>query len=517
MSPLQPHPLDSDIEVFSTTITPKIKAEQPPRDEAQAQSCANSKKRQFLESWTSCREDESFGFLLDMRGDTREWPLGSDGKKLSMVAKIKQEDTDSWGKDLVVRDSCLGSYICEQFDMELLDSVKRYEPDREQRKRFFEAERAQNELDVTSPAVHAALFYQEMLSTACSLAGCTGVAALRLMKQIPDIYLNLIEELQRFKSIPSNINEVLIKELFQNSGTYSQATENKKCLPAANIWVKIPTANVGRIDFRHAVHSRRRYFFPLATKLKHYHWSFHGRENDPRAAVSISPQISAKIAIHSLLNHDDYGAIVIVTCAHNHPMFPARKLSSGSKGAKAYKDAAARIGAVGLTVTKLFLYSQALANQNIDVSDLDPALINPHLRQNLLKDVKIEQNGGLETDIEGIHVLIEKEAGLPLDERYIHQFLNELDEDGSHTELIITMVPRLAEQFHCVMTRLHDNTCKRIADKKWKEWEVVAWSNRLNMCEILARVFMSRETRKTFYLAFSGLCKTVKTLSGREV
>ncbi|KAJ7577653.1 hypothetical protein C8J56DRAFT_898811 [Mycena floridula] len=158
-SPLQPHPLDSDIEVVST-VTPKIKAEQPPHDKAQTQSCTNSKKRQvasenevielsdddhskkkklkkarhgkFPESWTSCREDESFGFLLDMRRDTREWPFGSDGKKLSMVAKIKQEDTDSWGKGSggsielkdcpivfaldeqrcqVARHSCSGSYI----------------------------------------------------------------------------------------------------------------------------------------------------------------------------------------------------------------------------------------------------------------------------------------------------------------------------------------------------------------------------------------------------------------------
>ncbi|KAJ7579514.1 hypothetical protein C8J56DRAFT_897347 [Mycena floridula] len=46
MSPLQPHPLDSDIEVFSTTVTPKIKAEQPPHDKGQTQSRTNSKKRQ---------------------------------------------------------------------------------------------------------------------------------------------------------------------------------------------------------------------------------------------------------------------------------------------------------------------------------------------------------------------------------------------------------------------------------------------------------------------------------------
>ncbi|KAJ7586636.1 hypothetical protein C8J56DRAFT_1085151 [Mycena floridula] len=567
-SPLQPHPLDSDIEVVSTTVTPKIKTEQPPHDKAQTQSRTNSKKRQvasenevielsdadrpkkkklkktrhgkvqitrefyidrletiheFPESWTSCREDESFGFLLDMRGDTREWPLGSDGKKLSM-------DTDSWGKGSggstelkdcpivfaldeqrcqVARHSCSGSYICEQFDMELLDSVERYEPDWEQRKRFFEAERAQNELEATSPAVHAALFYQEMLSTACSLAGCTGVAVLRPMKQKNfDGKMNFIgcsgwvsgspdTKRHRFKSIPSNIDEVLLKELFQNSGAYSQATVDRYLLKSQVAACKYIVSSVTG-----------------AKGKKKCPYSHIDAGNRAVSAQLKTRPCKAKIAIYSPLNRDDYRAIVIITGAHNHPMFPVRKLSSGSKGAKAYKDAAARIGAVGLTVTKL---DAALANQNIDVSDLDPALINPRLRRNLLKDVKIEQNGGLETDIKGIHALIEKGAGLPLDERYIHQFLNELDEDGSRTELIITMVPRLAEQFHCVTTTLHDNTYKRIADKKWKEWEVVAWSNRLNMRETLARVFMSRETRKSFYLAFSGLWKTVKTLTGREV
>lgn len=63
----------------------------------------------------------------------------------------------------------------------------------------------------------------------------------------------------------------------------------------------------------------------------------------------------------------------------------------------------------------------------------------------------------------------------PPSKRYIHEISSK---DGIN--MIITMLPGLAQRVHFANATLHDNTYKRVFGD-WKEWEVVIWDQRLNM------------------------------------
>jgi hypothetical protein len=63
----------------------------------------------------------------------------------------------------------------------------------------------------------------------------------------------------------------------------------------------------------------------------------------------------------------------------------------------------------------------------------------------------------------------------PPSKRYIHEISSK---DG--VNMIITMLPGLAQRVHFANATLHDNTYKRVFGD-WKEWEVVIWDQRLNM------------------------------------
>ena len=69
-------------------------------------------------------------------------------------------------------------------------------------------------------------------------------------------------------------------------------------------------------------------------------------------------------------------------------------------------------------------------------------------------------------------VLYHQKAGrenFPPEKQYIHEVQSR---DG--VDMIITMLPFLANRIHDADAPLHDNTYKRVFGN-WKEWEVVIW------------------------------------------
>lgn len=62
----------------------------------------------------------------------------------------------------------------------------------------------------------------------------------------------------------------------------------------------------------------------------------------------------------------------------------------------------------------------------------------------------------------------------PLEKQYIHEVQSR---DG--VNMVVTMLPSLADRVHAADASLHDNTYKRLFGE-WKEWEVVIWDKRLN-------------------------------------
>ena len=125
----------------------------------------------------------------------------------------------------------------------------------------------------------------------------------------------------------------------------------------------------------------------------------------------------------------------------------------------------------------------------------DPALATPRNRQKIIHDLKNKKNPH-STDIEGsvtlpfsnptfcyfsyspgaVYFQRLNYQNLPAEARYIHEVSSH---DG--VDLIITMLPFLAAHIHSASATLHNNKYKCVFGE-WKEWEVVVWDSKLNMC-----------------------------------
>jgi hypothetical protein len=66
-------------------------------------------------------------------------------------------------------------------------------------------------------------------------------------------------------------------------------------------------------------------------------------------------------------------------------------------------------------------------------------------------------------------------------DHYVHHIIHE---DG--IDVVVTMLPGLANRIHLTRSTLHDNTYKRVKEHntldntRFKEWEVVIWDPYLN-------------------------------------
>ena len=70
--------------------------------------------------------------------------------------------------------------------------------------------------------------------------------------------------------------------------------------------------------------------------------------------------------------------------------------------------------------------------------------------------------------------LYEAEQSKPMADRYIHEISSC---DGIN--IIVTLIPALAERLHFAKATQHDNTYKR-AHGEWKEWEATIWDEQLD-------------------------------------
>ncbi|KAF9004431.1 hypothetical protein BDZ89DRAFT_1238367 [Hymenopellis radicata] len=103
---------------------------------------------------------------------------------------------------------------------------------------------------------------------------------------------------------------------------------------------------------------------------------------------------------------------------------------------------------------------------------------------------------------------------LSLEEQYIHEVRLSGGREGN---VVVTIYQELVELIHSARSTFHDHTYKRVRDKDWKEWEVVLFNLRLNSRTTVARIYMTRETREAFKLAWSLLWNTTRRLTGRPV
>ncbi|KAJ7775009.1 hypothetical protein B0H16DRAFT_1265082, partial [Mycena metata] len=479
---------------------------------------ALSKAQSLSSESDSDAPEGDFAYLLDLSDDTREW-VDKNGDLLSMVAIIKSEDQDAWGEGTggsvskptkvaaldgapcqVATHRCQGVYICSQLDTSLLEGHERYEPDDEAMRDLFEADRVVNVRDTSSMSLVVAAFYNDVYTKKCPFIDasgnqCQGGPVYRKLRQMNfDGKYGFIGcqnysagGKHRFVSINRDVDEDLLRELFQNNGRFTS-------------FVNVVSTNCARVlPPRQGGKGNR--------KCPYTHVDQNGLILPGNI---VRRPCNTWIKIFAPIDRNGRRAIIYLSKPHNHPRPPCTKLSRDGKDA--YKQAILAAGATNLTVLKYDngSYTSKIFNGNIPAS-LDPALLNPRIKRKLIYDLKTTENPhGLSW--EGVCFFQEKmRETLPPEKRYI-QYLT--SDDG--VQIVLTMLPFLAGRIHAAKASLHDNMYARLHGV-WKEWEVVIWDDKLNCRVTITRIYSKRETEEVFAKMWPALWDTIERVTGVQV
>ncbi|KAJ7138641.1 hypothetical protein C8R46DRAFT_1321667, partial [Mycena filopes] len=466
--------------------------------------------------------DRDFAYRVDLTADDREW-LDGTNKPLSMAAIIKSEDQDSWGggsagsvalakatkvvaldgvQCQVANHGCQGVYICDQLDPGLLDGHERYEPDDDDMRELFNAERTVNVRETSSMGMRAAAFYTEIHSKPCPHTAngvpCAGLPVYRPLRQVNldgkngfigcQNYRAGTARTHRFISINRDVKEDLIRELLANNGRFT-----------SDVHLDPETATCARV-----LHPRSGGKGDRLCPYTHI-----DEDQQVIKGKIIHRPCGATIRIFSPIDRTDRRAIVYFVGPHNHPRFPATKVSRAGKDA--YRHAVDAAGVSGLTVLKLD--SAASTSKLFDgriPAQLDPALANARVKRGIIAKVKRNENPhGL--GIEGVIHRQKQMQTLPPGKQYIWSVTSEHNE-----EMVITMLPYLANLIHSAKVSLHDNTYARVHGI-WKEWEVVIWDTKFDMRCTIARIYSQHETYEVFKKMWPGLFDTIGRITESEV
>ncbi|KAF9052208.1 hypothetical protein BDZ89DRAFT_1153643 [Hymenopellis radicata] len=475
--------------------------------------------------------DEVVAYILDLSKYTGTWPASN-----SIAAFIRSCDQDSWGggsggsknaadspqvvpfnnaRCQSVRANCQGIWHCELVPQAFLSGVQRYglhDADERARK-WWDTQRDLNAAQNSSAIVKAVELYKRAHRGRCHYVDDDGKQcdALPVIRPLKKRNLNGKKLLigcdgyeagqastaHRLTDIPRDVNEDLVKELFQNDGVLSEATRAKYSV-------------IGSSESCSYICQPRN---AKGAKLCPYS---HTKDGQVYQAKLVNHACPAKICI--LSPHDDGNrrAVVIPGDApHNHPAPPRMKPRPESKDL--YLDAAREQGVLGLTVARLDNGPSVRQRFGDDPALIDPAFTNPRHKRTLLRNEKQkEQPHG--SDLTAVlHLKMNDEKTLPLEDRYIHHVHTASLGNESTGDIVVTMLPGLAERVHRVRASLHDNTYKRLKDGQWKDWEVVWFDERLNMRVTGAHIYCTRETTDSFEHIWQSWLDTITTVTGQKL
>ncbi|KAJ2913164.1 hypothetical protein MD484_g7252, partial [Candolleomyces efflorescens] len=228
----------------------------------------------------------SAAYLVDF--EHVQLPQTNKGAQMTMDAFIRHEDQDSWRGStghlkgdvgvygLVPEDptqstlcrrvalNCQGIKVCEQFDEGLLAGCERYEKDEDETCEFLTLEGDANESEASSTLAAVARFWALIQQTTCSVH-CNGEPTLRKLKKKnrdgKSVFVgctgwHLQEKYKhRYLSVPWNIDEELLKQVFKNNGTLPSGEDalsfNEKCVLSLH-----PTRHLETCTFSHVVGAR---------------------------------------------------------------------------------------------------------------------------------------------------------------------------------------------------------------------------------------------------------------------
>ncbi|KAI0356054.1 hypothetical protein OH77DRAFT_1538515 [Trametes cingulata] len=470
--------------------------------------------------WHVPLPDEDTAYLLDLSNDPEDKWMRK-GEPMSMAAIIKAEDQDAWGggssgsKQKTVKVQalsndknspvecqqadhiCQGIYRCEYLDPSILDHCARYVPDPEEVRELAEAERLQNVAQTSSEEAEATMFYNFAQASKCKFKNadgeqCAGRPVLRkAAKQSPDGKYYFVGcsgwsrsdpddgRGHRWITIPLNINEQLILELFQTRGEFKTRLHEADCAIAGNKCTHMVPRRSGGKGEQTCPHS-------------------HIIDGKVMRGKLLKHQCKTRLQIWYPVDRSDRRAIVKLDGAHTHPTPRFTKVSTESK-----KRLAASVEAVAASTRMIF--------DGKEPYEFDPALANTRQRSLIIQSVK-KQKMPEGTGLDGVLKRFLDEQNRPLKDRYIHAFDVK---DG--VPVIVTLLPELAKRIHDAKATLHDNTYKRVAGKDWKEWEVVIWLEDIDMRITVARVYCTRERREDFARIWTLFFNAVDHATGAHV
>ncbi|KAF6754024.1 hypothetical protein DFP72DRAFT_1126840 [Ephemerocybe angulata] len=463
-------------------------------------------------TWTVPPSCSKFAYRLDLTNDAREWKRGK--KLMSAAAIIKAEDLDSWkggsggGVKNGVKVPLLGNTLCR-----VVDHNSWFEPNEDDTRRLFNAERTVNAKDSASSLSAAASFYRAILATPCpakvtneagNIVQCDGTPAVRkfsakskaINRDGKTMFIGCTKyrdgnsKEHRHDWIRKDLDEEVVKHLFNNQGELPQSGSSSEA-PDTDCCARVLHPSSG-----------------LKSKECPYH---HTKDGKVVIGKIIHRPCPVKIRIYCPFEPEDRRAVIYFpsNAGHNHPAFPHTKLTRDARDR--YEAAILTLGTTGSTVGRV---DNAPSTRQL-FGGLAPGAAVPSLasaatRRRIYKD-KVKEMNPRGTGLEGVMYELGKDAEKDMEDRYLHKVVSE-----GALHIIVTMLPALANRIHDATATLHDNTYKR-THGEWKEWEVVIWDRSLSMRITVARVYTTKETRAAFRAMWGALWDTVEKCTGRQV
>ncbi|KAF8518841.1 hypothetical protein BU17DRAFT_90642 [Hysterangium stoloniferum] len=414
-------------------------------------------------TWPIPMEGESIGYILDLTNSAFKF-IDSNGNPLSMAAIIKNKCVDGWGdgsggtkdagpvvfplgkiKTQRAIHVCRGHFMCSRVDSSLFFKYERYSDDFKTFEEIHNAQMANNAAEADSViGVAAAVAFQT-----CKFndGKCKGQPIIQTFERMTafgkDQFIGCSarqpaedKHAHIFFSIPLHVSQSTLNDIFTTQGSTSRDTE------------KYTVYYLAHVHFENG---------KLLNGLITWH------------------QCPAQIIIYTPIDHSIRKAVVITTpgLPHNHPPYALQKLTF--EATELYVEAIEAVGLLGSTVGQIDrapTTKALLASQKATDSKATSSLTRHRVKQRILSGMKQKQYPEGK-DIAGVkHIYENIELKQPVQERYIQSMHSELCNDGNdQIDIVVTMLPDLAELVHSVTSTQHDTTYKRIFGA-FNEWEI---------------------------------------------
>ncbi|KAJ7210287.1 hypothetical protein C8J57DRAFT_1257203 [Mycena rebaudengoi] len=473
-------------------------------------------------NWPVPRPDVPTAFVVDLSAKKFEL-YDDDGKLIPVDCLVRRQDNDSWrgnsgtGNGTVdviftpgeppihrrhSRNDCNGCHACSAIDPALLN-VTRYELEVESRDAIFAAQQ-ETRRNKGDTAEQRATVAKRSDGTPCSgrpflkeeaegksrghqyWVACTG-------------WTPAFKESHRTHSIPDNVNEELIVKLFNNKPlAHDKSADTPPCSRIVHPHIG------GKVKFCHHPHilnghgvsqcpiehrkcpSKRTFYIPVDPSIRkvliftqknipHNHIS-HSNESKYLAGADLYGVVGATVAKVD----NGIGLFVVLVS-------PADTCPAASS-------------------TKLLFNGQMLGQST-------PALMDKRRKRDLIGKVK-QKTYPAGLGIAGAYQLYREDREKPIEDRYIHRYLD-MPDGGLIIFTCFTGLLALLDDSG-VKAFEDDTTFKRI-EGDINEWEVVTVYSALERAVTLARAYINRSDTKFFEKLFDIFREVKMEATGRDI